>query len=764
MAAIKALEQWCKIQCDGYRDVTITNMTTSFRDGLAFCALIHKHRPDLINYASLSKENVYDNNNLAFRVAEDYLGIPALLDAEDMVALRIPDRLSILTYVSQYYNYFNGRSPSGGVGGVKRPAEGSKEEPSGKKNLPVTAKPLLHKPVTEKRSPPTIAVTTPFRPPPKAAAPADQKMVLVESSNKPGTLSSTCAVCKHHVHLVQRHLVDGRLYHRSCFKCCECSNVLLSGAYKAGPEPGTFVCIAHQSIQKGSKTTAAVTKSNSSPTSRPVSVLSTPIVVSAKPIEPPPAIKPWTPSAQKTQAARQRFFLSSPSTADPPLPSRGVVTAPETAALSREVQKGVDDKHRAGSSVTKKMAEGNTNNNNTSSYSDLKAADSRAGNRLSGDTSSWKYNHGTAGLKPLSHLQTTTNKEAPFLKTTNKESQSTISSHTKNLGTLETPADWRAKLKPVSNGQRLHLLIPPASPISVMMDWLRVQPLSFSPILTSPKDTLSSPQMTIFQFSTQTFLKFKRTTDYTNNPTFTSEKTNDESLSKPFLNVVTEGSLPPLPAVVPSSTSPGSPTHKQPQNGSGSLDYSSRSATSPELNLKGKSLYIPMEEILQELQGIEDHLNDLEKQGVEMEKRLRQCEAEGEEDTLDALMVDWFNLIQNKQVYMRRESELVYIAKTQVLEEQQPGVEEELRKLMDKPEHLKTTADKQQEEELMVKLIKIVNDRNAIVVVLDEDRLREEEEDQQLHQMMEKLGKKKDKSKKKSPIKKLFKRKSKKTP
>jgi len=113
---VKALQIWCRRVTDSYENVNIIDMDSSWRDGLAFCALIHHFRPGLIQFSSLTSEDVLGNNALAYRVAEEELGIPSLLDPEDMLDTDVPDKFSIITYVSQFYHLLkdedNSRSPS----------------------------------------------------------------------------------------------------------------------------------------------------------------------------------------------------------------------------------------------------------------------------------------------------------------------------------------------------------------------------------------------------------------------------------------------------------------------------------------------------------------------------------------------------------------------------------------------------------------------------------------------------------------------------
>lgn len=104
---MRALQIWCSRVTSDYHCIEINDLSTSFRNGLAFVGIIHHFRPDLITHPDkLDPEDIIGNNDLAYKVAESKLEVPSLLDSEDMLASEEPDKFSIVTYLAQYYHLF----------------------------------------------------------------------------------------------------------------------------------------------------------------------------------------------------------------------------------------------------------------------------------------------------------------------------------------------------------------------------------------------------------------------------------------------------------------------------------------------------------------------------------------------------------------------------------------------------------------------------------------------------------------------------------
>uniref|UniRef100_A0A8C3WJ18 EH domain binding protein 1 like 1 n=1 Tax=Catagonus wagneri TaxID=51154 RepID=A0A8C3WJ18_9CETA len=104
----QSLLEWCQEVTTGYRGVRITNFTTSWRNGLAFCAILHRFYPDKIDFASLDPLNVKQNNKQAFD-GFAALGVSRLLEPADMVLLAVPDKLIVMTYLCQIRAFCTGQ-------------------------------------------------------------------------------------------------------------------------------------------------------------------------------------------------------------------------------------------------------------------------------------------------------------------------------------------------------------------------------------------------------------------------------------------------------------------------------------------------------------------------------------------------------------------------------------------------------------------------------------------------------------------------------
>uniref|UniRef100_A0A8B9MYD6 MICAL like 1 n=1 Tax=Accipiter nisus TaxID=211598 RepID=A0A8B9MYD6_9AVES len=847
-----ALQAWCRRQCEGYRGVEIRDLSSSFRDGLAFCAILHRHRPDLLDFDSLSKDDVYENNRLAFELAERELGIPALLDPNDMVSMKVPDCLSIMTYVSQYYNHFNNPSQARVPPPMKRPAAAS-------------SPPLLShkKPVAAVENPPA----------PQDDAPSDPS----ERSQRT-TLSSTCAACQQHVHLVQRYLAEGKLYHRQCFRCKECSSTLLPGSYKPGSEAGTFVCTQHRGAEvtvtqdngdslesmaephMAAEGLAGPAEKNSTSskaeTAMPPAHAGSGAPVSQTPPRPPLPSKPTTLTQDKassldgrlrdtrpTPAPRRATDLSalSPPTSHPVPRPRSILQGegsdsgpgmmngrvPEPSPPVPKPRGRPCSSDRAGAAARAKdppwmaLVQAEPKKKpapppppGSSHETPSRTSEEEDGEEV-GKSRSEESRSDAPEPKPYNPFEEEDEEEEESVatqKSTPEQEQSETAAKPLHPWYGITPTSSpKAKKRPAPRA-------PSASPLAHHP----ISRLSHS----EPSSSTPSPALSLESINSESSAKVLGDTDEASVPKSSSEPTvhtptatKTSSTDTPLASVsssespaapaslstnssfsssselasfsgeaqpstphasrsVSTGSLktspsrlPPKPPAgasptpillasdggagspkTPSSPKPqlkssckenpfnrkpspaASPSAKKPPKGSKPVRPPAPGHGFPLIKRKVQTdQYIPEEDIYGEMDAIEHQLDQLEHRGVALEEKLRSAENDSPEDSL---LVDWFKLIHEKHMLVRHESELIYIFKQQNLEQRQSDVEYELRCLLNKPEKDWTDEDRGREKVLMQELVTIIEQRNAIVNCLDEDRQREEEEDKMLEAMI----------------------------
>ncbi|XP_072551013.1 protein-methionine sulfoxide oxidase mical3a isoform X10 [Salminus brasiliensis] len=306
IARSSKLLNWCQRQTEGYRGVSVTDLTTSWKSGLALCALIHRYRPDLIDFESLDEKDVEKNNQLAFDVAEKEFGISPIMTGKEMSVVVEPDKLSMVMYLTQFYEMFKDTVPPGenhnlspeekaaliastkspisflsklgqsinisrkrnpkdkkekeldGVGKRRKTSQAGQSEDEEVQRGVCDERSSIATAPTERRIDTTAAANNN-----KVKSMATQLLAKFEENapvqstglKRQGSLrkefpqniggSDVCFFCRKRVYVMERLSAEGKFFHRSCFKCDYCGTTLRLSSYAFDVEDGKFYCKPH---------------------------------------------------------------------------------------------------------------------------------------------------------------------------------------------------------------------------------------------------------------------------------------------------------------------------------------------------------------------------------------------------------------------------------------------------------------------------------------------------------------------------------------
>ncbi|KAL2103853.1 hypothetical protein ACEWY4_000721 [Coilia grayii] len=243
------LLRWCQRNTHSYQGVKVKDLKESWRSGLALCALIHRFRPELIDFASLDKSNAAHNNQLAFDLLQRELGIAPLMSGADMASCAQIDQLSIVLYLSQVHSAFSKKAPPtdeisllapskpisiltarSAVSFLNKLKHNSLQRR--KESLAADRDRKTQKMKQQEEEEEALAHVAPVSP-------------VSPSSPETPLSSEVCYFCGQRLYVLERESAEGKFFHRSCFTCHRCSSTLRQGGYTYDQSSGKFYCELH---------------------------------------------------------------------------------------------------------------------------------------------------------------------------------------------------------------------------------------------------------------------------------------------------------------------------------------------------------------------------------------------------------------------------------------------------------------------------------------------------------------------------------------
>ncbi|XP_070081455.1 F-actin-monooxygenase MICAL1 isoform X5 [Equus przewalskii] len=236
------LLRWCQEQTAGYPGVHVTDLSSSWADGLALCALVHRLRPGLLEPSELQGMGALEATAWALKMAEHELGITPVLSAQAVVAGSDP--LGLIAYLSHFHSAFKSTHNPGPV------SQGSPGTSSAilflgklQRTLQRTRAQENEKDVGGKKRRLEVEAATPSTEEPPVPEPGVP--LTPPSQHQEAGAGDVCALCGEHLYILERLCVDGRFFHRSCFHCHRCEATLRLGDYGQHPGDGHFYCLQH---------------------------------------------------------------------------------------------------------------------------------------------------------------------------------------------------------------------------------------------------------------------------------------------------------------------------------------------------------------------------------------------------------------------------------------------------------------------------------------------------------------------------------------